>query len=410
MDRPRGNHIKTLDEPRARRDGLRVITETTDEALSAIADEWDELYRHCPHATPFQTSAWLVSWWREYGQPGALRLLLARRAGVLVGALPLMAVRSAGMTVLQPVGTGISDWTDALVHPDVADDVLQAFRTTLLADRGWHALDFPEVAPGAAVHRLFDLWSHRKLIVPASLCQELVAAPIDELASTLSRSGRANVRRALRKIDDAGVMTTIVPDEELPAALRRLMELHLRQWSERGAVSAEHKRSRFARHLTRAATTMARRGEAVVCEYRIGGSLVASNLFLLGPHLVGGYLYGADPKLYQQFNVTTMIIRTGMELAVEAQRPVLGLMRGSESYKSEWRPTTFQNDRLIVCRPRSLIGLLYLGWSHLRTVVVPALSARAPRLAVAGRWGRRRLRSGVALLRTLTGSVQPDDQ
>ena len=377
---------------------------TGDDALSTITDEWDELYRHCSHPTPFQTSAWLVSWWREYGRPGTLRLLLARRAGVLVGAVALMAVGRAGMRVLQPVGTGISDWTDVLVHPDAADRTLPAFREALLSYRGWHAIDFPEVAPGAAVHGLFHLWSHRKVTLPASLCQELVAAPMDDLAASLSRSGRANVRRALRKIDSAGVTSRIVPDDELPAALQGLLELHLRQWSERGAVTAEHERPRFARHLVGAATTMARRGEAVLCEYRINGSLVASNLFLLGPQMVGGYLYGADPELYQRFNVTTMIIRTGMELATKGQRPVLGLMRGRESYKSEWRPETRQNDRLLMCRPGSVAGLVYVGSSQLREVVVPVLRARAPKLASAGRLVRQHLRTGV---RAVSGRTDP---
>ena len=74
---------------RLRPDLVRASTLTGDDALGGIADEWDELFRSCRHTTPFQTSAWLVSWWREYGQPGTLRLILARRAGVLVGALTL---------------------------------------------------------------------------------------------------------------------------------------------------------------------------------------------------------------------------------------------------------------------------------------------------------------------------------
>src|SRR3954466_10855638 len=104
-----------------------------------------------------------------------------------------------------------------------------------------------------------------------------------------------------------------------------------------------------------------------------------------------------------------MIIRTGMELAAKSQRPVLGLMRGSESYKSEWRPTTVQNERLMMYRPRSLAGVLYVRTAQLRAVLVPVLHARTPRLAAAGRLVRRHLRTGARGVARLTGPARRKD-
>ena len=70
-----------------------VLRTTTD--FAALQAEWDELYESCPRATPFQSWAWLYSWWEVYGEGRyELRLVTVREAGgLLVGLLPLMVRR-----------------------------------------------------------------------------------------------------------------------------------------------------------------------------------------------------------------------------------------------------------------------------------------------------------------------------
>ena len=43
-----------------------VLTEERD--FAALEEEWEDLYEHCPSATPFQSWAWLYSWWEYYGR------------------------------------------------------------------------------------------------------------------------------------------------------------------------------------------------------------------------------------------------------------------------------------------------------------------------------------------------------
>ncbi|NEB20567.1 glycosyl transferase family 1, partial [Streptomyces coelicoflavus] len=66
---------------------------TDERVFAGLASEWRRLYGRCATATPFQSHAWLRSWWRSYGSPGRLRLVLARDGRELVAAAPLMLVR-----------------------------------------------------------------------------------------------------------------------------------------------------------------------------------------------------------------------------------------------------------------------------------------------------------------------------
>src|SRR3954467_7238622 len=57
--------------------GLTTETVDTVEGLTRLLPQWWALWDRCPSATPFQSPAWLLPWWRAF-QPG----------GLLVGHLP----------------------------------------------------------------------------------------------------------------------------------------------------------------------------------------------------------------------------------------------------------------------------------------------------------------------------------
>ena len=40
--------------------------------FAALEEPWNRLFRACPTATPFQSHAWLHSWWLSYGRRGRL--------------------------------------------------------------------------------------------------------------------------------------------------------------------------------------------------------------------------------------------------------------------------------------------------------------------------------------------------
>jgi hypothetical protein len=51
-----------------RHDGRLEVSVLRDAAaFGALEEEWDELHRSAPAATPFQSWACLYSWWESYG-------------------------------------------------------------------------------------------------------------------------------------------------------------------------------------------------------------------------------------------------------------------------------------------------------------------------------------------------------
>lgn len=82
---------------------LQLITSARQ--FCALATEWERLRAEAATTSVFNTWMWLFAWWEQHGRPRALKVLVARRAGVAVGIAPLYVHRSWGLRVLRLLGT-----------------------------------------------------------------------------------------------------------------------------------------------------------------------------------------------------------------------------------------------------------------------------------------------------------------
>ncbi|MBM7439522.1 GNAT family N-acetyltransferase [Streptomyces sp. HB132] len=351
-----------------------------------LAGEWGELHRGCPTATPFQSHAWLHSWWLSYGTAGRLRVVLARRAGRLIGAVPLMLVHRP-MPLLVPMGGAISDFFDILVDGEDSRAAVTALEHGLRRAAAHTVVDLREVRPDASAHLLFEAWSGARSSRTDSTCMELPAEPIDALVGRMPGSRAQRTRAKLRRIDALGIECRTAPVHRVSVAIGNLLRLHELQWLGRG-VNPEHLRPRFCAHLVRSARRMVRDGEASVREFVLDGEVVAADLSFRSAHLTGGYLYGADPRLRERkVDVSSMLLREIARETEGLERGVLSLLRGSEQYKNHWGPVPVVNQRLLLARS-SLEPMLRLRETQL-TVRDRAAESVKSRIPAARDWRGR---------------------
>ncbi|MEV4612123.1 GNAT family N-acetyltransferase [Kitasatospora sp. NPDC049258] len=349
-----------------------------DDALDRLAGEWDDLAARCRSATSFQAAGWLASWWRHYGRPGALVVVLVRRDGRLVGAAALRRRgRFGGLTNL---GGGLVDFTDVLLDDACADRAAVELAAALPLRRPWHSLDLREVHPQAALQRVFDAWPGRRHRFDDSLCQYLPAVPMDQLLKRLPGKTAQRSRVKQRKIAESGVVVRSTAPEEVPEAVRELLRLHVLQWQDRG-VTPEHRTARFAAHLTESTTGLVAGGRAAMHRYWLDGELVAVNLLVLCPSFGGLYMYGAHPGLRERLDIAGLLFGVALDEVRQAQIPVLSLLRGQEPYKQRWRPDQLHNQRLVLGPGRPApAAAVRAARVRLRQAAVGVLRSRLPRL------------------------------
>jgi len=365
--------------PNARADGLwSAEIRRDDEAFASLADDWAALYATCAAATPFQSHAWLESWWHEYGIPGRLWLVLVRRESRLVAAAPLMLERRGPWQVLSPLGCGLSDFTELLVHDGCAEDARRMLATALLAEPGWHIVDIREARPGGQAQHLYDAWPGARWHSTGSLCLEIAGRPLRDLLGQLPSRTAKKVRAKLRKIDACGISARPVGAAEVADAVPALLRLHERQWRGRG-INEEHLRPRFERHLVRSVSRLVGQGQAALFQYRLDEQLVASELVLIGRDFVGTYLAGFDPDLRQEVDIATLLLSEDLALTDQLGRPTLSMLRGDEPYKMRWQPRRMRNGRPLLARAgRPRLAALYASAVIARAAAADAARERLP--------------------------------
>ena len=199
--------------------------------FAALKGEWEDLYHNSPLATPFQSWAWLYSWWESYGEGYELRLVTLRNEkGLLVGLIPLILERRRGFGRLLFIGTGPTDYLDMLVREGWEDKVLEAGIGALKQLEGWQVADLQQLRPEAAAWGIFRRWDSFRTCVWQEGSPVIDVKPWDELVASLSKNHRSTVRRALRRVEEDGVRRRLARPEDAERAARRWVALHREVW------------------------------------------------------------------------------------------------------------------------------------------------------------------------------------
>lgn len=318
--------------------------------FAALEEEWGDLYRNSPLATPFQSWAWLYSWWEAYGEGYELRLIVIREAGLLVGLIPLMLERTRwGFGRLLFVGTGITDHLDMLARREWETQVAQAGRRVLQQMDSWHVADLQEVRPEAVAWSIFRGWPGPRVHTRQSSCLVVDAKPWEELLTHRSKNGREKARKTIRRAKEDGVRCQLASQDGTEQAARSWLILHQEYWRGRG-INPEHLTSRFGSHTLAAAKRMSASGSGGIYQFWRGEEVVASDFVVVGRQYVASYLHGANEYALRRFQISSLLMWNWINVALERGAPAVSMLRGADPYKLRWNPKTIANHRLILGR------------------------------------------------------------
>jgi len=307
---------------------------STPEAFAALAPEWDDLVGAMRRPTPFLLHTWLVEWWRYYGEGGELSVILARRDGRLVGALPLCVLHTRGLRMLTFVGDRDSVLADLLLAPGEGAEVARA-----LAER---ALDLD--------YDLIDLYGMpaENCVTPSLGAEKLhlierAESPVLDLQGSweetyqarTSRKGRSLHRRRRRQLTELGhVETEIARTEyELGEALEHAFELHDLRWDGRpdGSGFTTDIGIRFHRSVVRA---QAASDVARITTLKLDGRPIAFNYYFVFAGRMFGYRLAFDPGL-SRYSPGLLNTLDSIGFACEEGVRRIEFLGGPERYKSD---------------------------------------------------------------------------
>ena len=124
-----------------------------------VGPAWDALWRRGGRNV-FQSHGWIAAWWgsRPAGDGARLCVGVCWAGNDLVAVLPFARRRHRGVRVLEWAAKDCSDYCDALIDPDRAEEVpaLEQIWAAVAAVGGFDLAYLSHVRPDAALHGLLD--------------------------------------------------------------------------------------------------------------------------------------------------------------------------------------------------------------------------------------------------------------
>jgi len=356
--------------------GVEVLEELP--ALEAIAAEWDALA--VASARPLSAPGWLLAWWRALAPvDAALRVVVARDGGQLVGLAPYFAAREGGLVHYRPLGS---------------DDM--GIRNTPLAAEGWElpvaravAAALAEASPApAAVHLsqadagspwpllLTRAWPglftprRERLREASAPTLHLEAPSYEEWLASKSSNFRQRLRRDSRKLSERGAQTTMAAShEELERALEDFRRLHGARWGGESPLAGEAGH----RMMIDAGAALLAQERFRVWTISVEGAPITVQIFVAAGGEVTYWNGGWDPE-WSALSPAMLGICAGLEDAFARGERRIDFGEGDHHYKTRLADRD---------EPIAWTVLYPRGARYPRTLVATA-PARARRAARAG--------------------------
>lgn len=329
---------------------LAVELATTDEALRALAADWDELWHSIPAAAPFQSPAWMLPWWEQFGTGQPIAAALRADDGRLLGLLPLYAldepaVRSGGQAErkLLPIGAGTTDYLDALLHPLAPHDAAEHLLEQALhqAGSGITACDLVGLPPASPLLAANPPpgWREKSVWFEPGAALALPPGTTD-LADIVPARKLRDLRLARHRAGRMGGWTSeVAGNGSIQRLLAALMHLHQDRWTaaDEAGVFADPRVATF--HLATAPKLVAS-GMLQLWALRLGGRVAAAYYALAAGGVGPGarmlfYLSGYD-RGWGMLSPGTLLLGDVLEEGLRRGWRELDFLRGGEVFKSRW--------------------------------------------------------------------------
>jgi CelD/BcsL family acetyltransferase involved in cellulose biosynthesis len=308
-------------------------------ALEALRPEWEQLWARVPNATPFQSPAWLLPWWRHVGEGRLACVAVWSADSELVGfaALYVYDNGATGLRHLFPLGIATTDVLDVLVLPGWEPEVLRAMCAQLAESAAaFDLLEFPQLRRGSV------LLEAR----PPADWQRSIGSdephPVLDLRDegTMPKRMRDNLRHARSRADGAGHWRceTAAEARQVGEFLDALARLHAQRWSERGESGVLNERVLAAHRET--APRLLEAGLLRLHALRLDEEIVAALYCVADRGDVGDrrcyyYIGGFDPA-HAAISPGTLLVGHAIEQARAEGAVAFDFLRGQEPYKYRW--------------------------------------------------------------------------
>ncbi|MGH9561052.1 MAG: GNAT family N-acetyltransferase [Terracidiphilus sp.] len=319
-------------------DGCHCDLLRTTSELEQFQSSWNALWNEDGNSTPFQSPAWLLPWWRQFGQPGLAAVVLSRHTWP-IAFLPFYAHHEPQQDIsrLLLLGTGTTDYLDGVFSPDCKVEHVKFALECVLSMDGCNSMVALQLRKSSKLFKAMRREDRREVeSFRSESCLRIRAVHLDAFPQEMRQSVRSDRNRAAHY----GKLELELADEHSwKQAFDALIHLHAKRWQsvDQPGLLADHKVLAF--HYEAIPLLLKQRMFRLQL-LRLDGEPIAAAYSLVDPHdrrARTQYLYLITHSFeHAELHPGTLLLAAMMEQAAEEGVAWIDLLRGEESYKDLW--------------------------------------------------------------------------
>lgn len=302
--------------------------------LAELEIIWHALWSSLTRSTPFQSPDWLLPWVTHYCGDQVLSFAFWND-GELVGLAPLFMYRRETCRRLLLLGTGNTDYLDAIFHPAYRDACCRALLSAVEQSQAlWDECNLQRLPAGSPL--LEGTVPEQRLLSrtdPQEPCPVLDFAESGRMSLMLKRSRYYAARLRQRHSCSIELATAASLGESLEA----LQRLHRERWHKKGMPGALTHENDYVFHRDVSLRFLRNGVLRLYCLY-IEHEIAAVLYGFCNRSRMYFYLSGFDPK-YSQLSIGTVLLGHAVEQAIAGKCEYFDFLTGRESYKYRWGAT-----------------------------------------------------------------------
>jgi len=316
---------------------LRILR--SEDELSDLERDWDDLARRCPGYFLSQTFMWAQAAWETVARPRGrtLNIVTVRAGARLVALWPLVVYREHGLAVMRPLGSESSEYSAPLAEPgELAEHYLELMWQAAAGSADWALL--PHVRAESLFAKVIERQRRRTFAeddLPAPFVAHKDFADWAAYQATIDARWRSKIRRTRRRLAELGKVTLEPESRAAASTLIDWMIEHKRLWLVRADVRNDWlSLTDYRDFLAEAARRLSSVGSVALFVLKLDGVPIAAHFCCVDLCRVE-YLIGAFDAAWTSYGTGQIVTEYGLRWAFENGLDY-DFRIGAESYKYKW--------------------------------------------------------------------------
>lgn len=380
MNQVLNKKILLENKPTAAQTKIRIISNC--QGFDALENDWDKLVSKT-NSFIYQTFDWNRTWWKHFGKPGRLFLILFYSENKIVGIAPLFwdnyqlfgqrvyaALRFIGSYISQPKGEALiglesySDYLDLIAEPGYEGVVARSLARFIKNSHQFYDQIILDEAHEKSVVLNYLVPALKNCgtlteVIQSSTCTVIsLNHSWESYLNRLSKNSRKKARRYLKEVEDEKNKNFYFEDvktrEKLQAVFECLVQIHQKQWNNKGFPGTfyEKRMREFTKEVCNRFFQKGWVSIKILTAVNERDKIINAEMYFTYRDRIYSIIGGIDPNSpHVDKGVGNIIFTKVLKGAIENGYKTFDYLRGLEKYKIRRGDHFLPNKRVLVRNP-----------------------------------------------------------